>query len=90
MFTKIMNYYHNAKWISRGFNIIGMVLGAYLIVGSYTFFQGFQGHPTGILVFVSGLLFLCCGVLSIFTRSITTKIIGSLLATSGLVLLFIA
>ena len=90
MFARIMHYYHQAKWIQMGFNIIGMVLGIYLIIGSYTFFQGIQGHPSGILAFISGLLFLCCGVLSILSRSITVKITGAIFAIAGLVVFLIA
>lgn len=90
MFAKIIHYYHQAKWIQLAFNIITMVLGTYLIIGSYTFFQGMQRHPSGILVFISGSLFLCCSVLSILSRSMAANVIGALMSMAGLVLLLIA
>lgn len=90
MFAKIVQYYHQVKWIEWACNIIAMVLGTYLIIGSYTFLQGMQGHPSGILVFISGLLFLNCGLLSILSRSFAAKVIGALMSIAGLVLLFIA
>ena len=90
MFAKIIHYYHEAKWIQLAFNIICMVLGTYLIIGSYTFFQGMPDHPSGPLVIISGSLFLCCSVLSILSRSMVANVIGALMSLTGLVLLLVA
>lgn len=90
MLARIMRYYFEAKWIHWGFNIITMILGTYLIIGSYTFFQGIQGHPSGNLVLISGVLFLCNGGLCLLSQSTTARIIGALFAIFALGLFIIA
>ncbi|MCG9129852.1 hypothetical protein JT359_19855 [Candidatus Poribacteria bacterium] len=90
MFAKIKNYYHQVKRRQWIFNVISIALGTYLLIGSYTFFQGKTSHPSGILVIISGSLFLCCGLLSLISQSITTNVISALMAIVGAVLFFIS
>ena len=90
MFARIKNYYHRVKKRQWVFNVISIALGTYLIIGSFAFFQGKTSYPSGILVIISGSLFLCCGLLSLISRSITTNVISALMSIVGLVLLFIS
>lgn len=90
MFDNIIRFYHNAKWLHRIFNFVGLILGTYLIIAAFTFLKKGTGGSFSIIIILAGIFFIISSVLDILSKTFFAKIASTLLAISGFVLYLIA
>lgn len=90
MFVNIIKFYHNAKWLHRVINFVGLFLGTYLIIATFTFLKKGAGGSFSIIIIIAGIFFIMSSVLGILSKTFFAKIASTLLSITGLVLYLIA